>query len=121
MGSEGSVGSIRSAGSGQSSEGTNGHSTGLLIENAQVGGGWGALGTRAGPLLLPFPCSHCQFPKQETSPSRLQPLPSAGEDQVPPGLQPASLAGRKGGGGLGGPGEMQVGQPRTWHPCILSP
>lgn len=38
MGSEGSVGSIRSAGSGQSSEGTNGHGTGLLIENAQVGG-----------------------------------------------------------------------------------
>lgn len=37
MGSEGSVGSIRSAGSGQSSEGTNGHGTGLLIENAQVG------------------------------------------------------------------------------------
>lgn len=40
MGSEGSVGSIRSAGSGQSSEGTNGHGPGLLIENAQVGW-WG--------------------------------------------------------------------------------
>lgn len=55
MGSEGSVGSIRSAGSGQSSEGTNGHSTGLLIENAQ-------------------------------------PLPSANEDQVRPGLHAPSPA-----------------------------
>lgn len=58
MGSEGSVGSIRSAGSGQSSEGTNGHGTGLLIENAQVGG-WrreGALGPGQGPP------SCCQLP-----------------------------------------------------------
>ncbi|KAM8785744.1 caskin-2 isoform 2-T3 [Rhynchonycteris naso] len=54
VGSEGSVSSSRSAGSGQSSEGTNGHSTGLLIENAQ-------------------------------------PLTSAGEDQVLPGLHPPSL------------------------------
>lgn len=37
MGSEGSIGSIRSAGSGQSTEGTNGQSTSILIENARVG------------------------------------------------------------------------------------
>lgn len=58
MGSEGSVGSIRSAGSGQSSEGTNGHSTGLLIENAQVGGAGGGrwLGPGPGPPHpLPVP------------------------------------------------------------------
>lgn len=53
MGSEGSVGSIRSAGSGQSSEGTNGHGTGLLIENAQVGGR--ALGPGQGLAPLRFP------------------------------------------------------------------
>lgn len=35
MGSEGSIGSIRSAGSGQSTEGTNGQSTSILIENAR--------------------------------------------------------------------------------------
>lgn len=59
MGSEGSVGSIRSAGSGQSSEGTNGHSTGLLIENAQVGGAGGGVGWDQGRA----PHTHCQFPK----------------------------------------------------------
>lgn len=37
MGSEGSIGSIRSAGSGQSTEGTNGQSTNILIENTRVG------------------------------------------------------------------------------------
>lgn len=88
MGSEGSVGSIRSAGSGQSSEGTNGHSTGLLIENAQVGECeyW----DRAGPVLLPLPQTLSRLLPC------LQPLTSAGEDQVLPALHPPSLAGRKG-------------------------
>lgn len=86
-----------------------------------VGGG-GRLGPGLDPFSSPSPASHCQFPKQETAPSRLQPLPSAGEDQVPPGLQPPSLAGREGDRDLGGPGEMQVGRRRrTWHPFILPP
>lgn len=47
MGSEGSIGSIRSAGSGQSTEGTNGQSTSILIENARVGT------SPCSPVLLP--------------------------------------------------------------------
>lgn len=114
MGSEGSVGSIRSAGSGQSSEGTNGHGTGLLIENAQVGGSgcWDRAGLT---LLLPIPGTLSRLLPC------LQPLTSAGEDQVLPGLHPPSLAGRKGQWDLDGLGEVQMGRPRAWLPFILSP
>lgn len=51
MGSEGSIGSIRSAGSGQSTEGTNGQSTSILIENARVG--ISPRSPHAAPLGLP--------------------------------------------------------------------
>lgn len=99
MGSEGSVGSIRSAGSGQSSEGTNGHGPGLLIENAQVRGR-GVLGGRAPPPAATSPNAESLLPC-------VQPLPSAGEDPGLPGLHPPSLAGRKGKWGLDGLGEVQ--------------
>lgn len=52
MGSEGSIGSIRSAGSGQSTEGTNGQSTSILIENVRVGAS--ARSPRAAPPGLPW-------------------------------------------------------------------
>lgn len=64
------------------------------------------LGWAEPTLLLPLPQTLSLLPC-------LQPLTSAGEDQVLPRLHPLSLAGRKGKRDLDG-GE-------GWHPFILPP